>query len=106
MFQRKTTGVGWVLVAAGLACGHIVFAQTAQSSPTIEEAIEVAKKCVLERNIRLVGSAIESANFVRNPRGDRGPYWLVTWAYSREVKGGQVFVTVFQNRTCEIRFGE
>ena len=73
---------------------------------TIEEAIDIAKHCVLERNIRLVGSFIESARFDRNPRGDRGPYWRVTWAYAREIKGGQVFVTVFDNRTCELTFGE
>ncbi|MDH4073667.1 MAG: hypothetical protein OEV41_11265 [Gammaproteobacteria bacterium] len=73
---------------------------------TIEDAIDVAKRCVLERNIRLVGSFIESARFDRNPRGDRGPFWLVTWAYSREIKGGQVFVTIFVDRTCELTFGE
>jgi DDE superfamily endonuclease len=54
----------------------------------------------------LVGSFIESTRFERNPRGDQGPYWSVTWAYSREVKGGQVFVTVFQSRTCELTYGE
>jgi hypothetical protein len=73
---------------------------------TIEEAVDIAKHCVLERNIRVVGSFIESAKFERNPRGDRGPFWRVTWAYSREIKGGQVFVTVFDNRTCELTFGE
>jgi hypothetical protein len=73
---------------------------------TIEEAIDIAKRCVIERNVRLVGSFIESARFERNPRGDRGPFWRVTWAYAREVKGGQVFVTVFTNRTCELTYGE
>jgi hypothetical protein len=73
---------------------------------TIETAIDIAKRCVLERNVRLVGSYIESARFVRNARGDRGPYWQVTWAYSREIKGGQVFVAVFLNGTCEVTHGE
>jgi len=73
---------------------------------TIEEAIDIAKRCVLERNVRLVGSYIESARFVRNAREDRGPFWQVSWAYSREIKGGQVFVAVFANRTCEVTHGE
>jgi hypothetical protein len=73
---------------------------------TIDEAIEIAKRCVLERNVRVVGSFIESARFERNPRGDRGSFWQVTWAYSREIKGGQVFVTVFGNRACEVTYGE
>ena len=73
---------------------------------TIEAAIDIAKRCVLERKVRLVGSYIESARFVPNARGDRGPFWQVTWAYSREVKGGQVFVAVFVNGTCEVTYGE
>jgi hypothetical protein len=72
---------------------------------TIEAAIDIAKRCVLERNVRLVSSYIES-RFVRNPRGDRGPFWQMTWAYSREIKGGQVFIAVFVNRTCEVTYGE
>jgi hypothetical protein len=73
---------------------------------TIEAAIDVAKRCVLERNVRLVGSFIESARFERNPRGERGPFWRVTWAYAREVKGGQVLVTVFADQSCELTYGE
>jgi hypothetical protein len=71
----------------------------------IEAAIDIAKRCVLQRNVRLVGSYIESARFVRNAGGDRGPFWQVTWAYSREIKGGQVFVSVFMNGTCEVTHG-
>ena len=73
---------------------------------TIEEAIDIAKRCVIERNVHLVGSYIESARFVRNAPGDRGPFWQVVWAYSREIKGGQVFVAVFLDRTCEVKHGE
>jgi hypothetical protein len=73
---------------------------------TIEEAIDAAKRCVLERKIRVVGSFIESARFDRNAGVDRGPVWRVTWAYAREVKGGQVYVTVLGDGTCEVTFGE
>jgi hypothetical protein len=73
---------------------------------TIEEAIDAAKRCIIDRNIRVAGSFIESARFERNSRGDRGPFWRVTWARSREIKGGQVFVTVFASRTCEVTYGE
>ena len=73
---------------------------------TIEEAIDIAKRCIIERNIRVVGSFIESARFERNSRGDRGPFWRVSWAHSRQVKGGQVFVTVFSGRTCQVTYGE
>ena len=99
-------------VAAALLCSFSMLARSTERSAivastlTIEEAIDIAKRCVLERNVRLVGSFIESTRFERNPRGDRGPYWLVTWAYTQEVKGGQVFVTVFQSRTCEVTYGE
>src|SRR3954471_9854301 len=73
---------------------------------TIEAAIDIAKRCVLERNVRLVGSYIESARFVRNAGGERGPFWQVTWAYSREIKGGQVFVAVYVDGTCEVTHGQ
>jgi hypothetical protein len=73
---------------------------------TIEEAIDISKRCVVERDIRVVGSFIESARFERNPRGDRGPFWRITWAQSREIKGGQVFVAVFADRACEVTYGE
>lgn len=98
--------------ACALLCVFSIRASSAQQSTgatptlTIEAALDIAKRCVLDRNVHLVGSYIESARFERKPRGDRGPYWLVTWAYSREVKGGQVFVSVFQSRSCEIRYGE
>ena len=73
---------------------------------TIEEAIDIAKRCIIDRDIRVVGSFIESARFERDARGDRGPSWRVTWARSREIKGGQVFVTVFSSRTCQVEYGE
>ena len=73
---------------------------------TIEEAIDISKRCVVERDVHVVGSFIESARFERNPRGDRGPFWRITWAQSREIKGGQVFVTVFADRGCEVTYGE
>jgi hypothetical protein len=73
---------------------------------TIEEAIDIAKRCIIDRNIRVVGSFIESARFERNSRDDRGPFWRVTWAHYREVKGGQVFVSVFPGRTCQVTYGE
>lgn len=79
---------------------------SAPSTLTIEEAIDIAKRCVLEHNVYLSGSYIESARLERNPRGDRGPYWLITWAWSREVKGGQVFVSVYLSRDCELTYGE
>ena len=100
------------IAAAALLCGVATDVRaagppaTATATLTIEEAIDIAKRCVLERNVHLAGSFIESARFERNPRGDRGPYWLVTWARAREVKGGQVFVSVFQSRACELTYGE
>jgi hypothetical protein len=100
------------IAAAAVLCSFWIAARaaeqptTAAPTLTIEEAIDTAKRCALERNAHLAGSFIESARLERNPRGDRGPYWLVTWAYSRQVKGGQVFVSVFQTRTCELTYGE
>jgi hypothetical protein len=83
-------------------------AGTARGIPatTVEDAIDIAKQCVIDRNIQVAGSFIESARYEHNRRGDRGPYWLVTWAPAREIKGGQVFVSVFGKRQCEITFGE
>ena len=100
-----------ILGAILLGCSSFIARSEEDSAPTasvltIEEAIDTAKRCVVERTVHLAGSFIESARLERNPRGDRGPFWLITWAYSREVKGGQVFVSVFQSRACEIRYGE
>ena len=101
-----------LLLALAVACVGGTLAAAGEPEPsagrvlTIEEAIDIAKRCISERNIRVVGSFIESARFERNPRGDRTPNWRVTWAYSREIKGGQVFVTVFPSRTCEVTYGE
>jgi hypothetical protein len=100
------------IAVCGMLCAFSILARSAEASaaaaPTlsIEEALDTAKSCVLDRNVRLVGSFIESVKLERNAGADRGPYWLVTWAYAREVDGGQVFVSVFQSRTCEIRYGE
>jgi hypothetical protein len=77
-----------------------------QSIMTIEEAMDITKRCVTDKKINLTGSFIESARYEGNPRGDRGPYWLVQWAYARQVKGGQVFVIVYRQRDCEITYGE
>jgi hypothetical protein len=79
-----------MLVCLASAYLASTFAYANEPSPinaptlTIEAAIDIAKRCVLERNVRLVGSFIESARYERNPRGDRGPFWRVTWAHSRE----------------------
>jgi hypothetical protein len=100
------------LLTLALGCVDLPLAWAEQSHSrtpqvlTIEEAIEIAKQCIIHRNVRVVGSFIESARFDRNHRGDREPVWRVTWAHSREIKGGQVFVTVLSDRTCEITFGE
>lgn len=100
------------IAAAAVLYGLLIAAceakQPAAPTPTltIDEAIDTAKRCVLERKVHLDGHVIESARLERNPSGDRAPNWLVTWAYFRQVKGGQVFVTVFPTRACEITYGE
>ncbi len=73
---------------------------------TIEEAIDVAKRCIIDGNIRVAGSFIESARYERKSDGEDGPVWRITWARHRELKGGQVFVTVFPGRTCRVTYGE
>ena len=101
-----------LLLTLAVACLGRTHALAQQPEPTaghvltIEEAIDIAKRCITDRNIRVVGSFIESARFERNARGDRGPFWLITWARSREIKGGQVFVTVLSGRTCQVTYGE
>src|SRR5689334_4441887 len=99
------------ILGAALLGGTSLFARAEHdSSPTvsaltIEEAIEAAKRCVVERKVDLTGSFVESAQLQRSPSDDRGSIWLVTCAQSRPVKGGQVYVSVLQTRTCEIRYG-
>jgi hypothetical protein len=101
-----------LLLTAVVACVGRTFALADARKPapghvlTIEEAIDIAKRCIVERNIHVAGSFIESARFERNARGDHGPFWRVTWAHAREIKGGQVFVTVFSGRTCQVTYGE
>jgi len=101
-----------LLLTLAVACVGRTLALADEPEPsagrvlTIEEAIDIAKRCIIDRNIRVVGSFIESARFERNSRGDGGPFWRVTWAQSREIKGGQVFVTVSSGRTCQVTYGE
>ena len=102
---RVTASLALTLVIATAACADAPASAT-RLVLTIEEAIDIAKRCILEQHIQVAGSFIESARFERNPRGDRGPYWRVTWAPSREIKGGQVFVTVSIDRKCELTYGE
>jgi hypothetical protein len=98
-----------LLLSLAAACGRAL-ALAEQPEPyaghvlTIEQAIDIAKRCIIDRNIRVVGSFIESARFER--RGERGPFWRVTWAHSRQIKGGQVFVSVFSGGTCQATYGE
>jgi hypothetical protein len=73
---------------------------------TIEDAIDAAKRCVLERKIHLAGSFIEAARYERKPPGDRRAHWTVTWACSREAKGGRVWVAVYDSGECEVMVGE
>jgi len=107
--RLSTLALSMSLAAALLGLTPVQAEEPRGSSPstlTIEEAIDIAKRCIIERDIRVVGSFIESAGLNRNPRGDRGPFWRITWAYSREIKGGQVFVDVMADRSCVITYGE
>jgi hypothetical protein len=74
------------------------------SDITIEEAIEIAKGCVLERDIEVVGSFIESARYERVARASGELRWVITWAYSRATKGGRVVVYVDKSRMCNITY--
>ena len=100
-----------ISVTAGLlmVCSSCGFAAESvgihASAPTIEEAIDVAKRCILERNVHVVGSFIESARYVRESDLGEQPHWIITWAHSREIKGGQVYVSVDHSRTCKVTFG-
>jgi hypothetical protein len=104
----RRSAIALLVSLASASIGPVLAGQEVQGNGrilTIEQAIDIAKRCVLERNVNLVGSYIESARFVRAARKDRGPFWQVTWAYSREIKGGQVFVAVFLDRRCEVTHG-
>jgi hypothetical protein len=105
----KTRSVLALLVSVSTAMAGPVFAaaEVRHTGPalTIEAAIDAAKRCVLERNVRLVGSYIESTRFVRDAAGARGSFWQVTWAYSREIKDGRVSVAIFGDGSCEVTYG-
>jgi hypothetical protein len=101
-----------VLVAITSPFGAAKLARATESqidrseTVTIETAIDAAKHCVVDRNINVVGSFIESARLERGTHGGAGSRWVVTWAYSREIKGGRVTIAVSQSLACDVTYGE
>jgi len=102
-----------LLFGTAIHAGSAAQVKTRASALSIEDAITTAKRCLKARDVRVAGKFVESAVFQRSQQDDRGPRWTVTWARARDatahrpmVVGGEVIVAVFQNRTCEIRYGE
>ena len=104
--------VGLLLI--GVLLNFAAAAEPMKGEPfiSVEQAIVLAKNYVKERKIDVSRSYIGSAVLNLNPRGDRGPFWLVVWEpkenLSSAIKavGGQVSLSVYMNRQIEVRFGE
>ena len=102
------------LLLIGVLANFAATAEPMKKEPFIpvEEAIVLATNYVKEHNIDVSRNYIGSAVLNLNPRGDRGPFWLVVWEpkenLSSAIKavGGQVSLSVYMNRQIEVRYGE
>ncbi len=111
-------GIASVVVSTSGACCFVYAdgqgTKAAQTSPTanqrprvaVDEALTIAKKYVETKKIDLSQHYINSAALDLNPRGDRGKFWVITWVPDPLVKGGQIFVHIYMDKSAEVYFGE
>ncbi len=77
----------------------------------IDDALTIARDFARQHHIQVSDKYIDSARLDCNPRGDHGKFWLVTWlrneyANGVAIKGGQLYVRIYMDRTAEVTYGE
>jgi len=79
-----------------------------QQLPSIEDAVRIAGAYVRDRRINVDGRHIALARIERNPQSVRPDFWRVTWELgtSPPVKGSQISVFVYPDRTAQVFYGQ
>lgn len=72
----------------------------------LEEALDVAKKYVQDHQIDVSEKYIDSVQLNSTAPGGKGKYWKVTWEIEKFVKGGQIFILIYMDKSVEVRYGE
>jgi hypothetical protein len=76
----------------------------------IEHALLTGRRCLRQKKVQISRQFIYSVQLKHATPADKNTHWLLTWAHietlSGNVKGGQVYVSVFQDETCKIQYGE
>ena len=109
---RSLASVFITVILLGLNPGYAYESGSVGPPISVEQAISLAQNYVKNHKIDVSNSYIGSATMNLNPRGDRGPFWLITWepntGYSAVVKpaGGQVLLSIYMDRKIEVRSGE
>ncbi len=88
--------------------------ETKHPSPAlgIEEALTIAKAYVQEHHLKAgTDSYIDSVKLERQPADKDGKFWLVTWLPNRyatglPIKGGQLYVRVYLDKSVKASHGE
>ena len=78
---------------------------------SLADAVEKAGICLSDKKIETQDAYLSSARFERIPTPDRlkpehGRYWIVTLRKPGVVKGGEIFIDVYEDLTCVVTFGE
>lgn len=100
------------VIFLGLNAGYANESGSVGPPISVAQAISLAKDYVKNHKIDVSKSYIGSATMNLNPRGDREPFWLITWepnaGYSSFIKtaGGQVLLSIYMDRKIEVRYGE
>jgi hypothetical protein len=77
----------------------------------IEEALAIAKTYVKNQHLDISDSYVDSVRLERVPTAKKGKFWQVTYLPKRyaeglPIAGGQLYVSVYLDRTVEIGYGE
>ena len=106
--KNTTSRAGLYLGIAALAVSLVFPIQANERKPSIslEQAIVLAKTYVNEHKIDISKHYLDSVKLELNPRGDRGPFWLIIWELNAFTKGGQVIVHVYMDKQVEVLRGE
>lgn len=89
--------------------------QTETNAPVpslgIDEALAIAKTHIKNQRLDISDSYVDSVKFERFPPEKEGKFWLITYLDNRyatdlPIKGGQLYVRVYLDRTVKVLHGE
>jgi hypothetical protein len=76
--------------------------------PPIDDALQIAREFVRSHRIDMSHHQITSARIEHDSSSRQPDFWRITWELlpTTPVKGGQVFVYIYSDRTAEVFYGE